>query len=285
MLILLALLGGCGSPPQGNTQTSPTGSTLPFTILPNLFAAPSLVDLQGSIFGLGSDPNIYDCQKEPVLARECWLDIKDPGSALLIGALVEVPCAESSFSATLSARDEITIAVMDRASPYPPGFIPSGGPSPKPGACAKGVTPAWMLSLLAIPFSALPADELTIKVAHPGLDIPSSKTMVDLKRPLNISTDLTARIAEVRSAINLAFQDATTRVTPGQSVGAVALGTQRWPDTALGCPVAGQQYAAIVSMGYLVLLEGSDQPSLLMEYHASGNTLRFCGRTAGWNPS
>ena len=297
-LVLVTVLVGCGNPSEPHAHTSPTATPLAVAVLshvgphylgayPNLFAAPSLIDIQSLIFAIGSNPNLDDCRRSPakIMKSQCWLDVKDPGNAMLIGALVEVPCAESHFSATLSALDEITIVVIDRASPYTPGFIPSGAPSPKPGACAKGFTPAWTLSLLAIPFSALPADELTIKVVHPALDIPVSKTMVDLRRPLNISTDLSARIAEVRAAINLAFQDALTRVTPGQSVGVVALGTQRWPDTGLGCPVAGQQYAAITSMGYLVLLKGSDQPSLLMEYHASGNTLRFCGRTAGWNPS
>ncbi|MHB8613997.1 MAG: hypothetical protein ACYDAL_16470 [Candidatus Dormibacteraceae bacterium] len=247
---------------------------------PDLFAAPSLIDLQGLIYGLGSNPRLSDCQRSQEIRRQCWLDIADPGGAVLVAAYIDIPCAQSTASATLSGPDEITITVVDQAVPVPPGFLPTAAPSPKPGECPKGAPRPATLSLLDIPFTAVPADELTIEVVHPALQIPIAKTVVDLKDPLNISRNLNARIAEVRAATEHAFQDAMTRVQPGASVGFLELGTQQWPDTRLGCPVVGGQYAAVASVGYVVLLKGSDQPSLAIEYHESGNLQQYCGRVA-----
>ncbi len=292
VLTVLAILAGCGAPDNPGAQsTSATATPVPFTVLsqagplytrdyPDLFAAPSLVDLQGLIYGLGSNPPLNNCQRAQSIRRQCWLDIKDPGDAMLVAAYIDVPCAQSEPSATFSAPNEITITVVDKAIAIPSGFLPNNAPSPKPGECPKGSPAPATLSLLAFPLTAVPADELTIKVVHPAIQIPDAKTVVDLKVPLNISRNLDARIAEVRAATEQAFQDALTRLPPGASVGFLELGTAQWPDTSLGCPVAGGQYAAVASTGYVVLLKGSDQPSLAMEYHSSGSLKQFCGRVA-----
>jgi hypothetical protein len=239
------------------------------------------VDLQSLIFAIGTYPNLSDCRQSRATAMksECWLDVKDPGNVVLIGALVELPCAENHFSATLSAPDEITITAIHRAAPYPPGFLPSGAPSPQPGFCAKGLTPVWTLSLLAIPLSRLPKGEVTIRLVHPAVKISASKTAVDLKPPLHLSTNLDGAIGQVGAALNLATEDARSRVGPGQSASLVWLGTDRWPDTSLGCPVSGQQYEPVPSTGYVVVLKGTDS-SPANEYHVSGTLERYCGATA-----
>lgn len=288
ILMLLAVVASCTTERTLQTSLTPP-PRLPITVLSHvgptsprsLFAAPSLVDLQGLIFAIGTNPNLGDCRlsRAKVMKSACWLDITDPGNALLIGALVELPCAENHFSATFSAADEITITAIHRVPPYPPGFLPSGGPPPQPGFCAKGITPAWTLSLLAIPLSALPEDELTIKLVHPAVDLPISRTTVDLKRPVNTSTNLDHAIGQVQAALNLATNDALSRVSPGQSASIVWFGTDRWSDTSLGCPVSGQHYDAAISPGYIVVVQPTDKPTST-EYHVSGNLLRSCGTTA-----
>ena len=147
-LMLLAVLASCGRGPQSGAQTSPTPTQLPVTVLshtgplyaryyPNLFAAPSLVDLQGMVFAIGTNPNLDDCRrsKAQIMKSQCWLDIKDPGNSMLIAAYVDVPCSQSDLSATLSAPNEVTLTVSDHAGPFPPGFLSSSAPSPKPGDC------------------------------------------------------------------------------------------------------------------------------------------------------
>ena len=138
-----------------------------------------------------------------------------------------------------------------------------------------------MLSLLAIPISAVPADELTIKLVHPLADIPVGRTVVDMKSPLQISTNLLdAQIKADQAALNQALADALTKGNPGQSANYRLFGTGRWPDTALGCPASGQQYTAITSLGYVIELQATDQPSSVMEYHVSGSLTRPCGLIA-----
>ncbi len=289
--ILMAQLVGCAGFRGSSAQGSPAASPVSVSILshqgalvvrdyPSLFAAPSLIDLQGLVFGLGSNPRLSDCQQARVLRGGCWLDITDPGNAMLIAAYVEVPCAQTELSAAITAPDEVTITAVDGAVAVPPGFLPSSAPSLKPGECPKGAGAAPMLSLLAIPLSSLPATELTLKVDHVGIQIAEAKTKVDLQRPLNISRNLDARIAEVRAATQLALQDAMTKVPAGKSVGFRAIGTGRWTDTGLGCPVAGQQYSAITAPGFWVMLESSDQPTMALEYHLAGGVEAFCGRVA-----
>lgn len=286
-LMSVAVLASCSNPADQHARISPVSNQLPVTVLSkigpnlaggrqNLFAAPALVDLQGLAFGYWSNPNFYDCRRSqaPFFRNMCWLDIKDPGNAMLVGAYVDDLCADSTFSATLSAPHEVTITVAYRPTPRPP-FLQGPAQSLKPGQCPQEPTQA-LLSLLAIPLTALPADELTIKLVHPGVDLPAWKTMVDLKRPLNISNDLDSAIGRVGAALKLASSDAASRASLGGSASILWFGTGRWPDTGLGCPVSGQRYEAVTSMGYVIVMKGADQSSAT-EYHVSRNLLRFCG--------
>jgi hypothetical protein len=115
---------------------------------------------------------------------------------------------------------------------------------------------------------------------HVGITTPIAKMLVDLRRPLNVATDMQARMNEVIAADAAATSDALDRVPPGQSVLLWSIGTSRWTDTGLGCPVQGQAYQPADARGFVVFIMGSDQPQLAIEYHVSGPNLAFCGRVA-----
>jgi hypothetical protein len=264
---LVAALAGCGggevpSPSISLTKLSHEGFEGGAT---QLVAAPSLPDLLGLLHGVGVFPSLDECNRFRQFRAQCWLDVKDPGNSLMVAGLVDLPCkATDSTSATMSATTELTITVANS------------------GDCGRGsgMAPLPFLSLMAIPLSALPADEITVRLLHTGVSVPVAKMMVDLRRPLNVHSDVLGLTTEVIAAHTTAMADAGTRVVyPGQ-VSLLAIGTNRWTDTALGCLIPGQKHAPSDARGYVVFLRGSDQPQLAMEYHVSGTTVAFCGRVA-----
>jgi hypothetical protein len=182
----------------------------------------------------------------------------------MIAALIDEPCMlTDSVNATLAAAtSEITITVINS------------------GSCPKGLPPSPSLSLIAIPLSVLPAAEMTINLLHPGIPAHSGKMMVDLRQPLDVHSDLPARISEVIASISTSEKDASNRLPPGQAVSFLWIGSNRWTDTGLGCPVQGQAYQPTDARGFVVFLRGTDQPQMAMEYHVSGPNLAFCGRVA-----
>lgn len=231
---------------------------------PALMAAPSLTDLLGLLHGVGVFPGLDECNRLPQVRAQCWLDVKDPGNSLMVAAAVEEPCMlTNSVTAALSATDEVTITVVNS------------------GSCGHGgMAPLPSLSLLAIPLSALPADEITVKLTHTVVATPPAKMMVDLRRPLNIYTDAQTRSNEVLAAVKAATNDAMNRVVFPAQFSFLAIGTDRWTDMGLGCPIPGQAYTPADARGYVVFLRESDQSQLAMEYHVSGTTAVFCGRVA-----
>lgn len=277
--VLLTVVVGCGRnllPAAVATPTSvATASSIPVTELthegflfgaaqPALLAAPSLADLLGLLHGVGVFPRLEECNRLPQLRAQCWLDVKDPGNSLMVAAAVEEPCmVTNSVTAALTATNEIDVTVVNS------------------GSCGQGgMAPLPFLSLLAIPLSALPADEITIKLLHTGVATPPAKMMVDLRRPLNIYADVQTRMNEVLAAITAATNDAMNRVVFPAQFSFLAIGTDRWSDSGLGCPIPGQAYTPADARGYVVFLRESDQPLLAMEYHVFGATLVFCGRVA-----
>jgi hypothetical protein len=212
------------------------------------------------------------------MRKACWLDIKDPGNAMLIAAYVDDVCASSTFSAALSAPDELTITVTYIPTPPPLRFYPSPMAPPKPGACPQDPTQE-LLSLLAIPLTALPPEELTVKLVHPAVDIPAERTVVDLKHPLNTSSNADDAMGRVTAALDRASADAQSRLGPGYWTTLGWFGPGRWPDSSLGCPVSGQRYDPGTFLGFIVVFRAGGQPSA-MEYHVTEHLLRFCGSTA-----
>jgi len=260
-IALLTAWWSCGETPSiAVTQVSPYGFG---GSGPALLAAPSLVDLRGLVNGMGPNPGLDDCLRFQDLRATCWLDVKDPGNSLMLAAIVDEPsCQAASITATSSGRNEVTITVDNGW-----GCAFGGG----------GTASSPHLSLLAIPLSALPADEITVKLVHIGLAVPLAKMMVDLRRPLNIHQDVQAVTDEVRAARSAAVNDAFSRVAPGRGFTFLAIGTNRWTDTGLGCPRPGQTNAPADARGYVVFLT-EYHPNLAMEYHVSGANVAFCGR-------
>ena len=48
---------------------------------PMLVAAPTMSDLLGLVYGLGTLFGIDDCNRVPQVRAQCWLDVKDPGNS------------------------------------------------------------------------------------------------------------------------------------------------------------------------------------------------------------
>lgn len=272
--VLTATVGivlSCGRGFAPSAPTTPTPIELPVTILsapgfdggmyfPDLVAAPSLVDLLGLVHAVGAHPSFDDCIRVPGLRSECWLDVKDPGDTLLIGAILAAGCTNTdSVSAQLSDPKSVTIIATH-----------SGG-------CGRGgAAGSPEMTLLGIPLAALSPTEIRITLTHVGASAPSSDTVVDLRRPLDLATDARSRMNETIAAITLAGDDAIRRVGNAQ-ISFAGVGTDRWNDTALGCPTPGRTYKPTTAQGYVVFLRRSDQPQSRMEYHVSASTQVFCG--------
>src|SRR5260370_4273171 len=226
---------------------------------PMLGEAANVAALLGLVYGLGTLFGIDDCNRLPQVRAQCWLDVKDPGTSLLGAARIDEPCMLTlSLTAALSLPDEVTISVINKNS------------------CIAGMPPAPHDTLLAIPLTSLPADEITVRLVHVGITTPVAKMLVDLRRPLNIAADMTTRAKDVRAAVTAATNDAVTRVAPGQSFLLSSVGTSRWSDTSLGCPVQGHAYQPADARGYVLFITASDQPTLQMEHHVSGSNPASC---------
>ena len=50
-----------------------------------------------------------------------------------------------------------------------------------------------------------------------------------------------------------------------------------WPDTSLGCPRRGEQYAQVVTSGFVIELAHGDE---VYTYHASPDRAVLCGKPA-----
>src|SRR5260370_18099447 len=246
---LLGVAVGCGSVPADNAVTTP--ASIPLTVIANdglvggpmLVAAPTLTDLLGLVYGLGTLTSLDECNRLPQVRAQCWLDVKDPGNSLLVAARIDEPCMlTQSVTAALSLPTEVTISVINTT------------------ICIPRMPPPPHDTLLTIPLTVLPTDELTVRLLHVGLTTPVAKMLVDLRQPLDVVTDMRARINEVIAAGAAATNDAVTRVPPGQSVSFVALGTNRWIDTSLDCPVQGKSYSPSHARRYVIFLRGSDHP-------------------------
>ena len=271
---ILSLVCGCGQVAAPSVSPNvplamkvlakqgPAGATL--------MAAPSLVDLLGLLHGAGVSPGLDDCtqfSQMPPIRADCWLDVKDPGNSLLVAAVVDEPCAATnSVTAELPAANELTVTAAHTAACLATPGGPKGG--------AQGIP---TLSLLSIPLTALPSDEITVTLVHTGISVSPTKVSVDLRQPLTIHTSAPAVANDVATAITSAEKDTDRRAaSPGQIVSLLAVGTSRWSDTSLGCPNPGQTYSPADARGYVVLLRGGDHTA--WEYHVSGSLLAFCGQ-------
>jgi hypothetical protein len=76
------------------------------------------------------------------------------------------------------------------------------------------------------------------------------------------------------SLVELARQDLTRRLRLGtNAIVWVDLMAITWPDTSLGCPVAGASYSQVLVDGYWIALSVDGQ---IFNYHADGISVQFC---------
>jgi hypothetical protein len=275
IVALLCVVSGCGNPVKPSVLVTPPAISIAVMAQQGprggtLAAASSLVDLLGLLHGLGVDPSLDECNRFaqiPPIRAACWLDVKDPGNSLMIAAVLDEPCTVTTAVSGVLSLDEITITVVH-----------TGSCSATPGAPKGGAQPAPTLSLLSIPLSALPASEITVNLVHTGASIPVARVPVDLRQPLTIHTNVEAVRSDVVTAISSAERDAGNRIAFPAQILFLGIGTGRWTDTSLGCPVAGQSVSSADARGYVVYLRSTGQPNTALEYHASGTQLAFCGQ-------
>ena len=74
--------------------------------------------------------------------------------------------------------------------------------------------------------------------------------------------------------INLAMTDLSQRLgTPTRQMESAPLEPRVWPDTSLGCPVAGQVYQPVQTKGYAIVLKVGDQS---YTYHSDLQRVVYC---------
>jgi hypothetical protein len=188
--------------------------------------------------------------------------VVDPGNVLLVAAEVHVPChyTESITASVWATSPEVDIAVVN------------------PGQClGQGTALIPVMSLLAIPRASLPSTEVTVALSHTGASLPRATTIADLREPVMKSESVATRAAEVSRAIQAAREDALRRVSYPLQFVLRTVGFQRWSDTSLGCPKAGQSHEPGQEAGYVIAFQESDANASLLEYHATASNLAFCG--------
>ena len=73
--------------------------------------------------------------------------------------------------------------------------------------------------------------------------------------------------------IDLAVSDLAQRLSAGSGEVVVVSATlASWPDSSLGCPQPGMQYAQVVTDGSVIVLQADDT---LYRYHAGGSRKPF----------
>jgi hypothetical protein len=84
-----------------------------------------------------------------------------------------------------------------------------------------------------------------------------------------------AREAAVKRARELVAGELSTRV---ERIATSSVEAAQWPDAALGCPVAGMQYAQVVTDGFRVRLSAAGRE---YEVHVAGTQAVLCPDAAG----
>src|SRR5258707_12723425 len=79
----------------------------------------------------------------------------------------------------------------------------------------------------------------------------------------------------VKRARQLVARELSTRV---ERIAVGSVEPAQWPDAALGCPVAGMQYAQVVTDGFRVRLSAAGRE---YEVHVAGTQAVLCPDTAG----
>lgn len=91
--------------------------------------------------------------------------------------------------------------------------------------------------------------------------------------------DATPPPDEAQAAADAAQQDLAARLeVPADQIRLVSVEAVEWPDTSLGCPEPGMNYAQVIVPGYLIVLEAGGKQ---YEYHTGDGNIILCQDTAG----
>lgn len=87
-----------------------------------------------------------------------------------------------------------------------------------------------------------------------------------------------ARMAQAAKPLDLAMRHLAARLdVPAGEIGLVTMRRSSWPDAGLGCPRRGEQYAQVVTAGFVIELEHDGE---VYTYHASPDRVVLCDRAA-----
>lgn len=87
-----------------------------------------------------------------------------------------------------------------------------------------------------------------------------------------------ARMERAAKPLDLARQELAARLNvQAAEITLVAMRRASWPDASLGCPRRGEQYAQVVTSGFVIELAHGDEVYI---YHASPDRAVFCGKSA-----
>ncbi len=259
LAMILALVIACGG------ETLPSGRNVPVSLVASEGPVPGTLDVLASrsvaqlkamiCVAQGCEP--AGCPTVPAEHATCWPSIIQDSSHLYI-AFSGPAAPKLSLSASL--RDD-TLTILDS----PSGVGGGGGPSP-------------LLSVAAVPVSALPTTIVTV-VVPPSDKAPFySRAIVDLSVPSQgLSADL--EFQKLHEAVLLAATDANSHVNGSDTTfwAVDALGVMSWSNASLGCPVPAGT-AGISAVGYILfLVKGQSLGVPELEYHTDGTHTIFCG--------
>ena len=87
-----------------------------------------------------------------------------------------------------------------------------------------------------------------------------------------------ARLERAAKPLDLARQELAARLNvQAAEITLVAMRRASWPDASLGCPRRGEQYAQVVTSGFVIELAHGDE---VHTYHASPDRAMLCGKPA-----
>lgn len=90
-----------------------------------------------------------------------------------------------------------------------------------------------------------------------------------------------ARMEHTAKPLDLARRDLATRLNvQAAEITLVAMRRASWPDTSLGCPRRGEQYAQVVTSGFVIELAHGNE---VYTYHASRDRAVLCGNPPATN--
>ena len=87
-----------------------------------------------------------------------------------------------------------------------------------------------------------------------------------------------ARMEHAAKPLDLSLQDLSARLdVQTAEIELVTMRRSSWPDASLGCPRRGEQYAQVVTSGFVIELRHDDE---VYTYHTSLDRAVLCGRAA-----